>query len=197
MRSRPRERLPFCFEKPIDHHRVALVNSPARFSRCRSVPHRRAGVNRGQPCAVRKNNTAAVGNVARVDRAMPVAETQTGRAFVLPCVRIGSFAAASPINGHSSQKRLLARKSDRRHKKNCNRYSDEPSHNYRLTQRSGSRCLLIGEINLAAITSFINSECNREMVPLWADIFLSPNYLCITRQKTLPTIRSRNHRRVI
>ena len=197
MRPRPGERLPFCFEKPIDHHRVALVNSPARFSRCRSVPHRRAGVNRGQPCAVGKKNTATVGNPARVDRAMSVAQTQTSRAFVLPCARIGTFAAAGPIYGHSSQKRLLAGKSDRCRKKNCDRYSDEPSHNYRSTRRSGSRSLLIGERNLVANHLLHKFAVQPRNGSPRAHIFLSAKYLCITRQKTLPAIRSRNRRHVI
>ncbi len=128
MRIRPSQRLSFCFEKAIDHDRVLFGNGAAGFARGFSIFHGGSGIDGGESAAIRKNHFAAVRNVARIDRAMSAAQTQTGRGFVLAREVIGTFAAAGPVNRDTGKQGLLARKSERSRNQKCD-YYDEPSHN--------------------------------------------------------------------
>ncbi len=61
-----------------------------------------------ESCAVRKNNLTAVGNPSRIDRAMSLLQTLAGRRFMLPRISIRATPAVRPIDGDSSEQRIVA-----------------------------------------------------------------------------------------
>jgi len=102
MRSFPRKRRFFGFEKSIDHHCVALRGCPsARPGRCathdcRSAIYRNAS-------RIRKQNAATKRNSFRIDGAVSIAQLRTVRT----CTYL-TFTA--PINRNPRKQRIFGRK---------------------------------------------------------------------------------------
>lgn len=117
MTSRPGQRLPFGFEKPIDHERVTLEVASPGASRCFSVDHIVSGIDRDAKTIIEVNLTS-VRNAAGIDRAVSSTQARTSRAFVLTRIVIGPSVSTRPVHGHAREHRLLVRESARGQKKN-------------------------------------------------------------------------------
>ncbi len=105
MRTLPRECVLAIFKEAIDHDGIALrggvTSQPGRFA----IDNSRATINRDTG-RVREYYFAAKGNLFRIDRAMSVAQTRA-----IP--RGAELTFGSPINSHTCEDRLFARKSGR------------------------------------------------------------------------------------
>ena len=69
MRIRPEECLPLGLKKTIDDERVPFKSCPARAAGRFATDHSAAGIDGGED-AVGEDDFAAIGNPARIDRAM-------------------------------------------------------------------------------------------------------------------------------
>jgi hypothetical protein len=105
MRTLPRECISAILKEAIDHDGIALrggvTSQPRRFA----IDHGRTTVDR-DTSGVREYYFAAKGNSLRIDRAMSIAQTRA-----IP--RSAELAFASPVNRHTREDGLFARKSGR------------------------------------------------------------------------------------
>ena len=104
MRVCPRDRLPLCFKKSVDHDGLELARSPSAETSRFATNDRWSGVDRGAG-AIREDNFTAVRNSLGIDGAMSGVKSSAGT---------GEFGAlASPVTGDTRQDRLPARESSR------------------------------------------------------------------------------------
>ena len=105
MRTLPRECLLTILKEAIDHDGIALHGGVTSQSGRFAIDHGRTAVNR-DTSGVREYYFAAIGNSLRIDRAMSIAQTRA-----IP--RGAELTFASPVNRHTREDGLFARKSGR------------------------------------------------------------------------------------
>jgi hypothetical protein len=108
MRSLPCQSLPFVLEEAIDNNGVSFRPRPTGEARGFTIDHGRPGID-CQKMAIGKDDLAAEGNPPRIDSTMSVAQSNTGRASVLPRTPVRASAAVGPVNRYAGQHGLLAR----------------------------------------------------------------------------------------
>ena len=107
VRIGPGHGLVFRFKESIDHDSATFTRGSPATARCFAVNDVAAGVD-SDTGGIRKNHFAAVGNSLWIDGAMPGAQPFTGGTLVATGARIGTTAAACPINGDAGEKRFFA-----------------------------------------------------------------------------------------
>src|ERR1043166_352270 len=93
-------------EKTIDHHCILFCSRPTGKARGFAIDHSCSRVHRGKSPG-RKDPLAAVGDAARIDRAMSSAQFYPRRRLMLASETVGARTAPGPVNCHSGEHSLI------------------------------------------------------------------------------------------
>jgi hypothetical protein len=86
------------------------VNGSPQSARGVAISDSATCVDGRQSRAVRKNNPTAIRNSSWIDRAMALLQSQTGSRLVLAGIMIRVASTVSPVNGDTSEQRIVAGK---------------------------------------------------------------------------------------